>query len=168
MPSQDQINIRRVQSHETGPQVDLEQIQSLITKTVFQWELCVVVADAAYSTRNWVVSVASIPNLIQIARLRSNRILHQQPAYVVDIMARGRPVSYGKKFHLSNPPEPDETDQFEKVRFSGKRWTIQVSRWHDLLMRGKKAQNEHRFPFDVVRVQVFDENSRLVFKILSG
>ena len=158
------ISMRRVQSHETGPQVGLEQIQSLVAMTVFQWELCVVVADAAYSTRNWVVNVASIPNLIQIARLRSNRILHQQPVCCVDDIHRGRPVSYGNKFHLGNPPEPDEMGQFEKVRFSGKRWTVRVSRWHDLLMRGEGAQRMNRFPFDVVRVQVFDENGRLVFK----
>ena len=73
------LSVRRVQSHETGPRVGFEQVQMLVTTTAFRWELCVHVADAAYSTKDWIANGEPIPNLIHISRLRSNRILYRQP-----------------------------------------------------------------------------------------
>ena len=158
------LSIRRVQSHETGSQVGFEQIQELITKTLFRWELCVTVADAAYSTNHWVVNGATIPNLIQVARLRSNRILYRQPIPTPGKKQRGRPPSYGELFRLKTPSQPDEEMEFKKTTAAGKKWRIHLSRWNNMLAKGNKAQKMEKHPFDVVQVQVFDETGKQVFR----
>jgi hypothetical protein len=150
------LSVRRVQSHETGPEVGLEQIESLVTKAAFEHELCVHVSDTAYSTNHWIVGGASIPNLIHIARMRKNRTLYRQPTSAKK--RRGRPTIYGKAFKLSDPPESDEETVFEKIRASGKRWTLRLSRWNNVLTKGVQH------PFDAVRIQAFDDKGRLLFK----
>lgn len=158
------LSIRRVQSHEIGPKVGFQQVQMLVTQTAFQWELCVSVADAAYSTRHHVFNGAPIPNLIQIARMRSNRILYRQPRTPFGKRHRGRSPSYGESFRLNNPLPPDEETQFERITASGKKWIVRLSLWRNVLMKGDKTQHMEKYPFDAVRVQVFDDRGKLVFK----
>lgn len=158
------LSVRRVQSHETGPQVGFEQVRMLVTTTAIRWELCVHVADAAYSTKDWIAKGEPIPNLIHISRLRSNRILYRQPLPSTGKKSKGRPTSYGELFRLSAPPIPDEETRFEKTSTSGKRWIIHLSRWRGVLTRGEKAQRMEKYPFDVVRAEVFDEAGQRVFK----
>lgn len=158
------VSLRRVQSHETGPQVGFEQIQMLVTKTTLQWELCVNVGDAAYGTRHSIVNGAPIPNLVNITRLRSNRILYRQLIPSIGKKRRGRPSVYGEPFRLNAPPQPDEETQFDRTTSAGKLWIVHVSRWTNLLTRGGKTQQMEKYPFDVVRVQVFDTTGKLVFK----
>ena len=158
------LSVRRVKSDEAGPQVGFEQIQMLVTSTVLRWELCVVVADAAYSTRHWIANGDSLPNLIHISRLRSNRVLYRQPLPSDKKKRRGRPTSYGELFRLGAPPTPDEEIQFEKITTSGKRWTIHLSRWKNVLTRGDRGCQMENHPFDVVQAQVFDETGQRVFK----
>jgi hypothetical protein len=158
------LSIRRVQSHQTGPQVDFEQVQMLVTTTAFRWELCVNVADAAYSTNHWIANGDSIPNLVHIARLRSNRVLYREPLPITEKKLRGKTASYGERFRLSAPPLPDEETRFEKITSSGARWSIHTSRWKNLLIKGDRTQRTEKFPFDVVRVEVFDEAGERIFK----
>jgi hypothetical protein len=139
-------------------------VQMLVTTTAFRDELCVNVADAAYSTRHWIVNGKPIPNLVHIARLRNNRILYRQPFALLGKKQRGRPASYGEPFRLSAPPIADEEIQFEKITSSGERWIVHLSRWTNILTRGDKTHRMEKYPFDVVRAQVFDETGRKVFK----
>ena len=158
------LSVRRVRSNETGPQVGFEQVRTLVTQTSLQCELCVVVADAAYSTKEWVVGGSSIQNLVQIARLRSNRVLHRRAISMVGVKQRGRPATYGELFQLKQPPVPEEEIRLEKTSSSGKRWNVLISRWTSLLMKGDRGRRTDRYSFDVVRVQVFGEEGKLVFK----
>ena len=45
------LTIRRVNSHENGTQIGFEQLKEVATNTVFKNQLCVNVADSAYSNR---------------------------------------------------------------------------------------------------------------------
>ena len=139
-------------------------MQMLVTQTAFQWELCVSVADAAYSTRYHVVHGAPILNLVQIARLRSNRTLYRQPRPSPGKKQRGRPICYGESFRLNAPPPSDEETQFERVTASGKKWIVHLSLWKNVLIKGDKTQHMEKYPFDAVRVQVFDDAGKLIFK----
>ena len=105
----------------------------LVTETALQYELCVNVADAAYGIKHWISNGTPIPNLIHVARLRNNRILYRQSVPGTDVKRRGRPTSYGAPFRLSDPPQADEETEFEQVTPSGKRWTVRLSRWKNLL-----------------------------------
>lgn len=158
------LSMKRVCSNETGPQVGFEQVQELLTKTSLQCELCVVVTDAAYSTKEWVVRGSSIPNLVQIARLRNNRILYRQAASMRGVTRRGRPATYGESFFLKQPPPPEEVIWLEKFSSSGKHWRVRIARWTSLLMKGDKGMRADQHSFDVVQVQVFGEDGKLIFK----
>jgi len=160
------LSIRRVQSHETGPRVGFEQIRTVIEKTALRHELCVSASDSAYSTREGIVSVAPIPNWINISRLRGNRILYRQPVLAANVKKRrGRPMSYGEPLRLDAPQKPDEETQFDKISSTGKHWTIRLSRWKNMLMKGDRTQHMEKYPFDIVRAQVFNAaTGELVFK----
>jgi hypothetical protein len=158
------LSIRRVRSKETGPQTGLGQVQELVTQTLLKYELCVVVADAAYSTKKWVDNCSSIQNLVQISRLRCNRVLYRRIILSEGNKQRGRPAIYGESFHLKEPPVPEQEVQFEKISSSGKRWNVKVSLWTNLLMRGDGPSQADRHSIDVVRVQIFADDGGLVFK----
>lgn len=158
------LSVQRVQSNESGPEVGFEQVKMLASSTVFQNELCVNVSDAAYSTKNCVINGEPILNLIQIARLRGNRILYQQQPPTDEKRYRGRPKSYGIPFRLNSPPLSDGEIVFERKSTSGKQWIVHLSRWQNVLMRGDKNHRMEKYPFDVVRAQVFDEFGQKIFK----
>ncbi len=158
------LSIRRVQSHETGPQIGFEQVQMLVTTPAFQDKLCANVSDAAYSTKHWIVNGDPIHNLVNISRLRNNKILFRQPRPPGEKKQRGRPSCYGEPFRLSDPPMQEEGLQFEKTTFSGKRWVVRLSRWMNILTKGDRTHRMEKHPFDVVCAQVFDETGRSVFK----
>jgi hypothetical protein len=155
------LSIKRVQTHEIGSEIGFEQIKTIATQTAFRNQLCVDVADAAYSTKYWTLGVDSISNLVHISRLRSNRILHLQPRVIQGKRTRGRPASYGPSFRLSNPPPPDEEETY---RHPTKNWTIRLSRWNNILARGSRDQHMEKHPFDIVRALVFNDEGQLVFK----
>src|SRR5690242_8420323 len=47
------LSLRRVESHQTGPQVGLDQLEEVANQTVFNNCFCISVSDAAYSTKSW-------------------------------------------------------------------------------------------------------------------
>lgn len=160
------LTIRRVNSHENGTQIGFEQLNEVATQTVFKNQLCVNVADAAYSNRQWIVNVNTkkLSHVIHIARLRGNRVLYRQPLPLEGARKRGRPKIYGEVFRLSDPPVPDQEEKFSNITKRGKVQCIHVSRWYNLLTRGKKNQHMEKYPFDVVRVQVFNEEGKSIYK----
>jgi len=160
------LSIRRVQSHETGPEAGFEQLRTIIAQTALQNELCVSVSDSAYSTKEGIVIVDSIPNWINVSRLRSNRILYRQRVLAQSLKKRrGRPTAYGETLRLSSPTKPDEEMQFDKITATGKHWTVRLSRWKNLLMRGDKNNRVEKKPFDVVRAQICNaDTGELIFK----
>lgn len=160
------LSMRRVQTHETGPKVGFEQIKTIVTQTSFRGQLCVNVADAAYSNKFWILNVDNddVSNLVQVSRLRGNRVLYRKPISEIGKKTRGRPKAYGKSFHLKNPPEPDQKEVIHRITPSGKHWTIHLSRWNNVMTRGSKGFPMEKHPFDVVRAQVFDQSGKQVFK----
>ena len=61
-------------------------------------------ADSKYGIGGFLGPLASYENLINIARLRGNRVLYRQPEEVAERKrSRGRPKWYGKRFNLRNP-----------------------------------------------------------------
>jgi len=157
------LSVKRVTSGESGPQVGLFQFKQIITQTRFQDHFCVNVADAAYSTGEWVTGIAELSNAVHIARLRGNRTLFRMPQETE--RRRGRPILYEDEVPLSAPSEPDEQfEPFEIVTRKGKKLLVQIVRWNNLLAKGPKDLKMHLHPFDVVRIVVTDEKGRSIYK----
>lgn len=157
------LSLERVQTSEIGSQIGFEQVKTIVTQTVLQAQLCVCVADCAYSTSYWTIGVDAIPNLIEISRLRKNRILYHRPLAIEGKRSRGRPSIYGLPFRLKDPPEPDQEEEVHQLS-PGKDWTIRLSRWNNLLTRGCRDDHMENHPFGVIRAQVFNSMGQLVFK----
>jgi hypothetical protein len=158
------LSVRRVKSDETGPKVGFEQIKAIVTQTNFKYQLCVDVSDSAYSENHWILNTDSIPNLVHVTRARGNRVLYRQPKPLTGKKSRGRPKTYGEIFRLDNPGEADEESKIQQITKSGKRWTVHLSRWNNVLAKGSKGCHTEEHPFDVVRVQIFDSSGERVFK----
>ncbi len=76
-----------------------------------------------------------LSHVIDIARLSGNRVLYRQPLPLEGARKRGRPKIYGEVFRLSDPPGQEE--KFSNKTKRGKVQCIHVSRWYNLLTRGK-------------------------------
>jgi hypothetical protein len=157
------LSVKRVASSASGPQVGLLQFKQIATQTQFRDCFCVDVADAAYSTGEWLAGIADLHNAVHIARLRGNRTLFRAPQEAN--RRRGRPILYGDEVPLCAPSEPDEQlEQFELVTRRGKKLFVKIVRWNDLLAKGRKDLKTHLHPFDVVRITVTDEKGRPIYK----
>ena len=89
------LSVKRVESHQSGPEVGLLQLEEIASKTIFRRSLCIAVTDAAYSIRQSVIRGSKLPHVVHIARLRGNRKLHRMPTSSKE-PRRGRPQIYGE------------------------------------------------------------------------
>lgn len=157
------LSVRRVESHQSGPQVGLAQLEEVSNQTVFKNCFCVNVSDAAYSTKSCAISVNKWLNVVQIARMRGNRKLYRMP--IPDsITRRGRPQIYGEELLLSCPSQPDLEEITTTTTRKGRECQVLLQRWNDVIMQGSKEERTHEYPFDLLRVTVTDKKGKPVYR----
>ena len=157
------LSTRRVQSNESGPQVGLAQLEEIATATVFRDQFCVSVTDAAYGTQRWIIGVSKLPNVVNIARMRSNRKVYRLPPQEGQ-KKKGRPLIYGEEIPLSAPPQPDLQEITTVTTRKGHIHQVRLDRWNDIIVRGSDKERTHEHPFDLVRVTVIDGKGKPVYK----
>ena len=157
------LSVRRVESDQSGPQVGLAQLEEISNATVFKDRFCLSVSDAAYSTRSSVIGGAKWPNVVQIARMRSNRKVYKVPL-AGSKTRRGRPRAYGEEILLSDPSQPDQEEVTTRVTHKGQVYRVLLQRWNDVIMQGSKDERTHEHPFDLLRVTVTDKKGKPVYK----
>jgi hypothetical protein len=97
---------RRVSTDKDKEMVGAEQVTMLLDdpKLPFGLDLTVEVGDTCYSKPDYLHAHRKHPNLVSVARVRSNRTFHHQPVPSEEgqaSVARGHPTWYGEKFALS-------------------------------------------------------------------
>lgn len=162
------LSTRRVATDSQPQSLAVEQAKALLERQATAWEgeLCVLVADSAYSGVPCLGALAEEENLVVISRLRSNRVLYRQ-AKPETPRKRGRPPVYGAPFRLGDPQThgaPDETRRFTLTTRRGRQVEVTLEAWHGLLMRGKKDLPMHRHPLTALRVTLRDEAGEPLFK----
>ena len=157
------LSVKRVESHQSGPEVGLLQFEEIANDTVFKRHFCIVVNDAAYSTRKWVIGGGKLPNVVQIARLRGNRKVYRMPADINE-PKRGRPQLYGAEILLQDPPQPDLEEITKLTSRKGRVCQVLLQRWNDVIMQGSKDEPTHEHPFDLLRVTVTDDKGKAVYR----
>jgi len=157
------LSVRRVESAQSGPQVGLLQLEEISNQTVFKNHFCVSVADAAYSTRGWVIGVSKWPHVVSIARMRGNRKLYRMP-HSGNKVKRGRPQIYGNELLLQDPSQPDLEEITSMVTRKGRKYQVLLQRWNDVIMQGSKEERTHEYPFDLLRVTVTDNKGKPVYR----
>jgi len=163
------LSTRRIRSEETATAVGSEQITALLEDETlpFHEDLCVHVADSTYSAVLFLGSTEKHENLLNVVRLRSNRVFYRQPLPVEGKQKPGRPPWYGEPFSLKDPStwgEPDAVEETTLTTRKGQTYRVQLEGWHDLLMRGKKDLPMQQKPFTLIRVRVLDEQGHPIFQ----
>ena len=157
------LSVKRVESHQSGPEVGLFQLEEIANHTVFKRYFCISVTDAAYSTKKWVIAGSKLPHVVHIARLRGNRKVYRIPADINE-PRRGRPQLYGKELLLQNPSQPDLEEITTMTSRKGRVYQVLLQRWNDVIMQGSKHELTHQHPFDLLRVTVTDDAGKAVYR----
>ena len=157
------LTVRRVESDQSGPQVGLLQLEEISNQTVFKSHFCINVADAAYSTRGWVIGVSKWPHVVHIARMRGNRKVYRMP-HSRNNIRRGRPQIYGDELLLQDPSQPDLEEVTSMINRKGKEYQVLLQRWNDVILQGSKDERTYEHPFDLLRVTVTDKKGKPVYR----
>jgi hypothetical protein len=129
--------------------------------------LCVHVADSTYSAVLFLGATEEHHKLVNVVRLRSNRVFYRQPPPVTGQRKSGRTPWYGEPFSMKDPTtwgEPDALEETTLTTRKGQTYQVQLEGWHDMRMRGKKDLPMHQKPFTLIRVRVLDEQGHPVFQ----
>lgn len=165
----------RVATDQDKELVGAEQIAHLLDdpQLPFGRELTVEVVDSSYSKPAYLHRHRHYPQLVTIARSRSNRTYYQQPVPTAEAGAarrRGHPTWYGERFALSEPTtwdEPDETHRFWETSRRGQAYKVEMQAWHNRLMPGKQQPEPlpmQQYPFTLVRIVRYDQEGKSAFK----
>lgn len=150
-------SLERVSTVTNAIEVAHNQVGQLIRSPRMQsLPLKVITADSRYPTPKFLYPLAAYPDVVVVARLRSNRVLFQQPD---SSQTKTRPRWYGERFDLHDEttwPTTSEDAIVPLTPASGRRLSLRLRRWRNCLMRGTRQYPMHRFPFDLVQVQSLD------------
>jgi hypothetical protein len=149
--------VRRVATHEAEDAVGREQLAQVMSDETLPWHgaLAVHVGDTRYSTPVYLAAAATHDDLVTISRLRSNRTLYRQPPPATGPPRRGHPTWYGDPFKLPDAQTwhaPDEVIAFPTTSRRGQPYTVTITVWHDMLMRGQRGAPMHAYPFTLLSV----------------
>jgi hypothetical protein len=163
------LSVRRVPTSSKLTLVGAAQVAALMKDEdlPFHEALSVLVADTGYSAVSFLGEVLAYENLITVTRFRSNRVFYYQPEPTEGKSGAGHPRWYGERFALREPEtwgEPDEVVTVPVTTKKGRTWHVRLEGWHDKLMRGKKDIPMHHHPFTLIRVQVFNEQGKRIFR----
>jgi hypothetical protein len=144
-------------------EAQLDELWSFVKK-----DLCVEVGDTLYSKRAYLTSHRSLPNLVTIARLRSNRVFYRAYPAAGGEPRKGHPRLLGDHFALSDPetwhvPDEEATSSIETAR--GRIYLVNIKAWRNMLMRGTLNFPMHLYPFTLVRIEVTTEEGKPVHSL---
>ena len=151
------LSSRRIPSGRSASDVGVEQLWDILGAKDVPWagQLVVCCIDSGYGNAPFLADAAKEPNLVAIARFRSNRVLYRSPP-PRQSGQRGRTPSYGERFDLGKAVswhEPDAIDTFQRQTHRGRTLTVTVRAWHDMLMKGSRAYPMHAHPFTLLRIE---------------
>lgn len=167
------LSVQRVPSSEDKEVLGDQQVQALLNDPMmpFHGQLCVSVRDSSYSKPACLAAEREFKNLVSVTRVRSNRVFYQRYVPAPDARPRrGHPRWYGERFALREPETwgtPDEQATCQALNQRGEVRRVAIQAWHNLLMRGKRkptALPMQRYPFTLVRVQVYREDGTPLYQ----
>jgi hypothetical protein len=163
------LHVRRVPSAEKPTLVGAAQLVALVEDPAqpFHANLCVHVADSAYSAVKYVAQVAPLPHLVNVIRTAENRVFYRQYSAQQTGGGSGHPHWYGEPFDLKVPTTwgtPDVTAETSFTTKHGRRYRVQLQGWHNLLRHSKRGLPMHCYPFTLIRAVVLDEQGQPVFQ----
>lgn len=163
------LSCQRITTQQSANEVAAKQMTVLLSEPglPFGIELTVNAADSGYSKAHYLGAVSSFANHVEVVRAAINRQFFQVAPAPDDHSGKvGRPKKFGVVFNLKDEKTwgvPTEKTELDWQTSSGRTLKIELQRWNNLLMRGKKNIPMHEHPFDLIRARVFDLSGKLVF-----
>lgn len=162
------LRCERVPTAKKAREVAVEQMVGVLThpQLPLAHELSVEVVDSHYSHAGYLSPVGGYEHHVVIARLGAKRTLYRAPPPGINA-GPGHPRWYGEPVKLSQAETlgpPDDTAKLDWYSRSGRRWRVQMHRWHDLRMRGKHDALMQDRPFDLIRATVTDAQGKPRFQ----
>ena len=121
-------------------------------------------ADSKYSSKEAIANIYDLgASALLLTRLNSKRTLYFP--YRGTQKQFGAKKKYGQEFKLHDSStwiDAHEIMQFDIESARGKNYTVKLRRWNGLIIKGKNGIVMHDKPFDVVKVEVFDNNGNPV------
>jgi hypothetical protein len=169
--------MERVCTSETGVQVGIRQLQTLL-KTTDETVLVVNTADRSYSTPEFMASLHEEPQLVNEIRLSNRTVWAKDPKRGTGGAPRIYGMGYslrkiGQESHRKNPKtnelatpkpslferKPDESTQYFTQTARNRTILIKLCRYNDMMLRSRKGYNMKNKPFDIVVVEPFDADT---------
>ncbi len=162
------LSCERVATSQKGILVGMQQLRDCIqSQASFNNKLCVSMGDCAYSHPDCLWEAKKNPNQVHISRARNSRVFNYPVEVLYDPGQRGRPKQYGDRYDLRDNASwriSDDTLTFELTSKKGKRQIVEIECWDTILMRGTRQSILHDYPFRLLRVRVYKESGKLLFK----
>lgn len=163
------LSVQRVSSQEDKELVGAKQLGDLLTdeSLPFGKDLCVEVADSAYSKPAYLHANREHKNLVTIVRARGTRTFYRLPVPDQASAEKGHPTWYGTPFNLQEPETWQPPDQVAETTFVSHKkipYRVEIQAWHNLLMRGSKGKPMHQHPFTLVHIRFYNHKGEALFQ----
>ncbi|NEP53571.1 MAG: transposase [Moorea sp. SIO3C2] len=164
------LDITRVSSDSNALDVGVSQVKALMSSKAVAWhgELSVNVADSAYGVKRFLHPLQEYSSLVNVVRVRPNRVFYQAPPSSPKPRAKGHPRWYGKRFALKEADTwhpPDAQMDLQEIGKNGV-ITVYLQSWSNMLMRGSREHPMHHHPFTLVRVERCNAEGRRIGKVM--
>jgi hypothetical protein len=158
------IDITRVKTGDSAITIGMEQFSSHV-KQSDQNDTYVLTADSKYSTVKAVDDVYKVgDHALLLTRLNSVRNLSF--SYKGSQMADGANKLYGDDFKLHKDStwcDCHDEDSFTIESKRGKTYNVKLRRWNNLIMAGKDGIKMHERHFDIVKVDITNQDGSPVY-----
>jgi hypothetical protein len=162
------LTAQRVKSDQKGNEVGMQQIVDSIDELQLEDDLCVSIGDSLYGTERCRITAKGQDNLVHIFRISNNRNLYCKPDNQdCKAPSKGRKKAFGQKMNLgkaSTHPPHDNEDEFSYINSKGKKCTVKIKGWDNMLLRGSREYNSSKHPMNLIQVQILNENMENVHK----
>jgi len=163
------LAMQRVGSQENKEMVGAQQVAALLNDETlpFGKDLCVEVADSAYSKPTYLNANRDKKNFVSIVRARGTRTFYRQPVQAQPgAPKQGHPAWYGESFCLKVPDtwgNPDQTAETTFVSHKKISYRVEIQAWSNMLMRGGKNLPMHQHPFTLVKIRLSNPMGQALF-----
>ena len=164
------LALKRVGRQENKEMVGAQQVAAILNDETlpFGKELCVEVADSAYSKPAYLNANRDKQNFVSIVRARGTRTFYHPPAQTHHQSPKqGHPAWYGEPVSLKAPAtwgEPEEVAETTFVSHKKVSYRVEIQAWNNLLMRGGKNLPMHQHPFTLVKIRLYNQKGEALFQ----
>ena len=162
------LSAKRVESHKKGNEVGMQQIIDSIDELGLKEELTISIGDTLYGTEECRKTANGQDNLVHIFRLNSKRNLFVIPTSLQQNPSqKGRKQEFGTKMNLGDlklHPACQHTAEVEHKGSKGKKYTVTIKCWDNMLLRGSRKFRSSQHPLNLIQITLTDEEGNAIYK----